>query len=500
MEELDSLPEELDNLFEHIFKSLRNPARRRACQTFALLAESKKHNLPVSLYAYSFLDEYERDPEFAMADAFPQLHEDDMARDERNILAEKKLLGWCKGLVESNGDSNLEYTHRSVPEYLHTSTINAERISITERFNTVDAISQLFLAEARLQYPDPTFHIKQTFGRFMTSLLRMRHNNGLDKPPYSFLDCLGSLLNPFVWDLLDQKRTATRHLNILNGSGVFTIVCTIGNEQGHSINEIPAPLYLMTYFGYHEYPMWKILHDPTTIDTTSKILMLAYCCTCPYRTLDLETTGAFPDISVLLLLLERGFLSPNTKTHLRSIHAIETTDLEPNTQLTVWQNCILQFSEYYYVGTHPGDDYHGKIFEAFLQYKPDLDFSLSLYCGDNFIFKLNLGDVQLKLLLPWAGGCSNRPVFENLSPREWVKLSKLKNKESLLRLIDSQIMHSTSDIEETADMLSPVEFNVKDTNFSDRTDQWAPKSLDKFQQSRCLLLVVSLGRYLTLSS
>jgi hypothetical protein len=465
-EELETLPEELDGLFEHILKSLRNPVRKKAFLTLALLAKSKEYDYAISSFSHSFLDEFERNPEFAMADTFEQAHRDSMKREIRVKLAEKRLIGWLKGLVELDGDSNLDYTHRSVPEFLQTSAIKADMASITSRYNVVDVISQLSLAELRLQ----DFDSKDIGAALrVTSLVRLRRTNGLEKPPYSFLDCLGSLLNPLLWDVLDQ--TDARYELDVGLSGHSNISSTDGLcATGHRIKGskmILSPLYIMTYLGYHEYPVWKILHDPITTDTTSKIMLLVYCCMAPHRTK--TELHALPDVSVLRVLLERGILSPNTKTDLWSISNYESGNIgpEPDRQLTIWQHCLLQFSWYYHIVDHEVDDWHSQVFEAFLRHKPDLDFTISIIRNDDYshrdgerdyryVLELKLGKTQEKVLIAWGGGSGGVTLYEDLSPRQWIERSPLKDKECLLQLIDSQVNQAKSDSKEKAVMPLPV--------------------------------------------
>jgi hypothetical protein len=463
MEELDTLPEELDGLFEHILKSLKKPARKKAYLTLAMLTLLKKHGLALSLSAYSSLDEYERNPEFAMTPSFLQLGLVSMTREDRLKLAEKKLIGWCRGLVERDSASNLEYTHRSVPEFLQTATIKAEIASLTSGFNSSDAISKLVLADVRLYALRPDYFHSRNMALRVTSLVRMLRDIGLDQPPYFFLDCLGSSLNPALPEDMDQN-DVVYVMQMMIAPGQVSHICETGSRrrgERRRFKTIMAPLYIMTFHGYHEYPMWKILHDPSTTDTVSKIILLAYCCMAFGR--PNGDSGGSPNISVLQLLFERRLLSPNTKTHLWSVGAGD--DQKASTQLTIWQHHLLNLTAMYHICKNNAYIWHGQIIEAFLRDKPDLDFTLSLTGPLNaLVLELKLDKDQQNVLVPWDGGWSaGATEYKDLSPREWITLLRLENRERLLQLLDTQIKELELDAEEETTMVSYVEMHVDKT-------------------------------------
>ncbi|KAK7698772.1 hypothetical protein SLS64_012253 [Diaporthe eres] len=102
-QEVDVLPDQLESLYKHILMSLGKSKRRKAYQTFSMVAELKKHgDYRMSLLAYSFLEEYEARVNFFMNknNVFPM---DKLTGDSGKKRAEsssRKLAGWCKGLVE----------------------------------------------------------------------------------------------------------------------------------------------------------------------------------------------------------------------------------------------------------------------------------------------------------------------------------------------------------------------------------------------------------------
>ena len=71
--EINTLPQELDDLFPaHILDALPKSDLKRAYQTFAMVLELDRHDLScyLSLLAYSFLDDYNEDPSFALQEDF----------------------------------------------------------------------------------------------------------------------------------------------------------------------------------------------------------------------------------------------------------------------------------------------------------------------------------------------------------------------------------------------------------------------------------------------
>ena len=200
---VDSLPDELDSLFEHILNSLSKPDRRKAYQTLAILPLSTTWRLPVSLFAYSFLDRLDTDTTFAERDDFTQKGWGGMTAEERIQLGHKRVNGWCRGLVESR-DGATSYTHRSIPEFL--ASVKAEMESVLAGFNPAEALSQLVLAELRLK---PNHNAATTT---VARLLDMRHDCSLDHAPFTFLRLLDAAAGQDVWGKDETGTDLYRHL------------------------------------------------------------------------------------------------------------------------------------------------------------------------------------------------------------------------------------------------------------------------------------------------
>ncbi|KAE9376490.1 hypothetical protein N431DRAFT_181433 [Stipitochalara longipes BDJ] len=470
VKELDTLPDELEGLFRHILRSLPRVARKNAYRTLAMLTLLKKYeDLQLSLLAYSFLGEYEQDPEFAMNSGFLQSGLGGITREDRVKLAGKRLVGWCRGLVEWDGASNLEYTHRSVSEFLETATIEAEIVSLTNGFNCAEAISQLVLADLRLHdWRSPSLPPV-----LVSTLIRLRHDKGLDRPPFAFLNYLESILKPEPSEDLEKKNDVYEIFMIADQNSHWRI-CTFWNQHcdaGYEIKFILEPLYIATFLGYHEYPTWKVLHDLTTGDDVLRIVFLAYCC------MDIRRVSGehgWPvNVSVLHLLLDRGLLSPNTKTHLWSC-LDPSPQPEADTQLSIWQHYLLYLAAEYDIDGTKAEIWDGQILEAFLLHKPDLDFTLSIKGPplNALHMELKLGKEQKIIRVPRSGLMNFvARQYNNLSPREWIERTSLDNKERLLQLVDSRMEELKSDKEKEIVNFSNMEPHVDQTDRLKDVDQ-----------------------------
>ncbi len=148
--EVNSLPDELEDLFKYLLASISKSHRRMAYQTFRMIdmcVNSERQSLQLSLFAYSFLDEYEDDPEFAEKDHHLFGGHSELVRRQREEAARKRLIGRCKGLAEANHLGVIAYTHRSVVEFLET---NLQHLTAEQaEFSTPHALAQLLLAEIR---------------------------------------------------------------------------------------------------------------------------------------------------------------------------------------------------------------------------------------------------------------------------------------------------------------------------------------------------------------
>ncbi|CAI4215998.1 unnamed protein product [Parascedosporium putredinis] len=113
--EIEPLPDELEGLFCFLLNSLSKAARTTAYQTFAML-DVATTPVRLSLFAYSFLEDYIRNSKFAIETPFQYEALDDTQRADRIARGRKNLYGCSRGLVEASADV-VGYAHRSIPDF-----------------------------------------------------------------------------------------------------------------------------------------------------------------------------------------------------------------------------------------------------------------------------------------------------------------------------------------------------------------------------------------------
>lgn len=279
--ELDSLPDELEDLFKHllILKPMNNLARKKAYQVLAIVLKLRNYDLYLSLFSYPFLDNYEKDPEFAMKSFLPDAVKNDTSRTSREELASKRLNRDCRGLLEpkpGRGETLvIEFTHRSVPEFLEKPNIKADMNIHLKDFSLEDAISQLFLAEIRSSNRDFT---QDDLSLIAFAIIDLRRQINTDHAPFSFLEYLHSSMlgrGARMWppNGIDYSKIKIQ--------GIIGYV--VGGRLSGKSFSITSPLHISAFLGHDEYVAWKIQHDPTVVGTDSKSGLLMCCISAGYH-------------------------------------------------------------------------------------------------------------------------------------------------------------------------------------------------------------------------
>ena len=435
--ELDLLPQELDDLFEHILKSLSTSDRRRTYQTFAMLLKLKPYGLQLSLFSYTFLEDYDSDPGFAMQGTFPHSIIDESAKEDRIELARKTLAGCCRGLVEPVMDEEeliLSFTHRSVPEFLLTPSIQRDMELHLKDFNPEDAISQLILAELWSKEPNSADKIGDERLSFIAySLIRMRHEAKIDRVPYSFQENFHSALTQLgVTELKEDD--CLGGISISTGRNSWRPIAFFeGDDSPESY--ISTPLYLSAIVGHSEYVAWKVDRNPTVIDTPFKMILLFYCA------VSALFDGQIGTLSILELLLRRG-LSPQTLTPIWALHL----RLEVDKSISVWQHFILWCAIFIHQHNIAESAHRllGQMIEKILQYGADSHFWISFLKrdGDSFIVELKLGVERRRVLVHLRDYYYvDFEIWVHHSFLDLVEHWQLENKESVLQLLDRNAKH-----------------------------------------------------------
>lgn len=207
--EIESLPTELNELFQRILDGLGTTDRRLTSCTVSLLRflggipKAKTKRLWLTLSDFYFLEDCEANATFAEGDRFlnPEL---ESARKSK-IRARRQLRGACGGLVEADKKGHLVFTHRSVGNFFEQQKVRAE--THDQSFDNFEALSQLKLATVRQYWWDVErnngTNDKEEMERedktltdhsiLTASLVGLRQGQQLDAPPFQFLECLNSI-------------------------------------------------------------------------------------------------------------------------------------------------------------------------------------------------------------------------------------------------------------------------------------------------------------------
>ncbi|KAK3689146.1 hypothetical protein B0T22DRAFT_536141 [Podospora appendiculata] len=292
---LDSFPDELEALFEHIIRSFRSTReRKKAFQTFAMLSLSNQYSVGFSLFAYSFYESYEADKQFAIRENFPDtITVDGPAVSKRLERARKYLNGNSKGLLEtrsapspqglsstfSKSGDHIDYSHRSIPEFLQRPAIKAEMASHIEGFFPAEVLSELVLAEIRLSR-----HIWTNRDFVITPLIGLRVGEHLDQPPYTFLESLVASYLGIVGDSVVEDEA-------IEDGGTYLVPIYRGTRQITAEKEVDPPrhtdsrrlthhlfhpLLATALAGHFEYFKWKLDREPDLLRRPSHVTLAAY--------------------------------------------------------------------------------------------------------------------------------------------------------------------------------------------------------------------------------
>src|SRR3569833_1529680 len=150
-----------------------------------------------------FLEEYESDVRFAESARFPEQGCESVKESE--VRARRQLRGVCRGHVEANAATDLDFTHRSEGDFIRQKKI---RVKMHDKsFNSLKALSQLKLGSIKQYWWDTdrqngnndveVLKVEEaTLSRhsvLVACLLERRRQQQLDAPPFSFLQSLDTI-------------------------------------------------------------------------------------------------------------------------------------------------------------------------------------------------------------------------------------------------------------------------------------------------------------------
>jgi len=163
---INSLPPELDDLFEFIFDSITKRSHpidcRNAIRTLAIATHLPPTWRSLPLTRYSFLEEYQDDQDFTIKRKIHNLTDDSMRQRLRR--ARKQVYSRCRGILEVVSRSNthgipfreevVKLTHRSLAEYLQKEAIQERMAPYLAGFDLLDFHCQTLVAELKSVEPN----------------------------------------------------------------------------------------------------------------------------------------------------------------------------------------------------------------------------------------------------------------------------------------------------------------------------------------------------------
>lgn len=522
MQEVDILPDQLESLYKHILMSLGKSKRKKAYQTFSMVSELKpQNNYRMSLLAYSFLEDYEARENFFMNgdNIFPM---DRLTGDHGKKRAEsssRRLAGWCKGLVEPyerrlmapgpEGRSpclkawedwcmELDFVHRSVSDFLGSEEVQRDMELSLKGFDHVDAVLNLIVSDILYENGTSIFNTSRS-GITIHVLLDIMDRYGLIQEPYTYLQRFRQLLA--VGKTREQMSAKTLfYLPAWMTYGQFgyypvtqwagdisetteTVETTIDkssngrqpvNKDWHFVSD---PLQVLMVFGCCDYALWHTSNKSELLEQAEVVTMLACCCLSDY------VAGRQRDVHKSLrlfeALFEEGWLSPNTMIPFHPVFTgffWSTEGCVNSSGLTLWHYFLILLLARRYApqqvrtalaarkGHDPVSKYHQEVFQLFLKFKPETEFSFEICMIEdgssvNRDFSLNLGKQgtvfqfiaripssvgdnewrlpwqESEIGLPSENGTAARRHF---SLREFIGILLFDNEDELLKMSDEQ--------------------------------------------------------------
>lgn len=270
---LESLPDELEALFEHLLATVRKPARKRAYQIFALVSEFKtQHNQMLFLLSCIFLEDYEKDRQFAMGPMLQYSHVDWSALE---VTAQKRLNGYCRGLAEVEElpfvGKYIAFTHRSVPEFLNRESVRRQMADHLAGFDLRDVIPQLLLARLHLI---ETASDHMFWAKFVAKLVEEDFETCA---PFPYLSCLESTIVKKIGRIGTIEMESTRPLDRDGMVVLRDEFLKLSEDSRYGTFLVASPFYLSACFGKLDFVMWKIDLDPTLVNEEHKRSFLTIC-------------------------------------------------------------------------------------------------------------------------------------------------------------------------------------------------------------------------------
>ncbi|KAM0472543.1 hypothetical protein ACHAPX_008700 [Trichoderma viride] len=160
---IEALPTGLIPYFDHILQTIDPEYRELAARMFFITTLTTE---PLSMLAYSLLDDIDENPEIAMSTPIRAFSEKEIQK--RRERTRRRLDGRCKGLLEINEDPSadlffkyrVDFLHRTVREFLQTDQIQEELGSRFNKFNAEQSLCHAYLAQVKFVPTTGAYFIK----------------------------------------------------------------------------------------------------------------------------------------------------------------------------------------------------------------------------------------------------------------------------------------------------------------------------------------------------
>jgi hypothetical protein len=317
-------------------------------------------------------------------------------------------------------------------------------------FNTVNAISQLTLAEL---WSRDAGNIKtqSNFDRVALLLVPLRIEAEIDEPPYIFLDSLA-----LAWQrhqIEGNYDYSGSHMAVMMSDARFPIIIDYLSrleKYTRKYRDLRHPIYLAAFYGNYSFVQWKLKRNPSAIPLFTPLRLLYCILKSPEYTKPQDLCG-------LIDCLHTLGIRPETASNLTPIWSYAVIDDE-NAEATLWQHILLRcYNAYEFpeIGTLHRLSY---VVEKFLEYGADPYFYMSVKNSPNWHLKLvfRVGGERQEQWLRYVIGKRAPCEYEDMSLIELVQRWGFKNKVRILELIEKNLL-MLKGIDEVEGTPSPTE-------------------------------------------
>lgn len=448
IQRIDSLPDELESLFMHVIEALPRQDRPGAYKILLLMLEASHWNLPLSVLDFVFLGQYEKDPrpDFFLQHRPSPIYAKKTA-DEISVC-ERRLIRCCRGLIETVGKCSefrrLQFSHRSVQEFLMQPEIQARLNISLSVLDTKEALSQIICLSQRAYGLNMPSGPRQY--NWLDQVMAMREAGHLDREPWVFLNSLEMLFSqespyfPATSVIRVGKRPFPRAIDPYTR---WFEGCSYGGMQ--------SPVFWLSYRGYSEFSIWWLRHTPMTDKLKSQAQLLISCAVAHLAPRSYERIKKPGDqlahicLCMVQIGLERGLIIPDSAMDFIDCgrFGCRLECCEQRGSFTVLETFFLEGLVSHIRGGKNVESI-GDILEALLLHEANLDFTFSSEDADTEYrghISLRAGQKNIGQHFFYINGYAekNSRYFSNLSPWDVVKKCNFHNKDRLLELLDGQM-------------------------------------------------------------